>query len=251
MSSDDMRSLYGEAFQAAIAPGSRRSADIVVPLVIDEIGPVRSVIDLGCGTGAWLAAFQAAGATDILGIDGPHVDPHLLRIPPENFLAVDLTEPVVVKRTFDLAISVEVAEHLPSARAESFVADLCGLADTVLFSAAIPHQGGAGHVNERWPSYWVGLFQGLGFGCWDVLRPLLWQDELVELWYRQNLFLFRHGRPDRGGTFPVDVVHPAYWMAPHAEPLRLSEVTRAFPGAARRWLHHQRVVRFRRGQQHG
>ncbi len=120
-----------------------------------------------------------AGIDDVLGIDGPWVDDAALKIPLANFRRARLDRPVVADRRFDLAISVEVAEHLPPERATSFIADLTAFAPLVLFSAAIPGQGGTDHVNEQWPGYWSRLFAAHGYRPIDVLRVPLWNDLAV------------------------------------------------------------------------
>ncbi|MGH9522534.1 MAG: class I SAM-dependent methyltransferase, partial [Terriglobales bacterium] len=59
---------YGKQFQTRIEPGSLRSAREVVPLLIRMVAP-ESVVDVGCGTGSWLAAFRESGIYDVMGID--------------------------------------------------------------------------------------------------------------------------------------------------------------------------------------
>jgi SAM-dependent methyltransferase len=200
---------YDRAFYLDQAAGSARSASVIVPL-LREFVPIHSVCDVGCGVGTWLRCWLDHGVTDVLGIDGDHVARDQLLIPADKFLAADLRQPLQRGRRFDLAMSLEVAEHLPPERAESFVADLTALAPAVLFSAAIPGQGGTEHINERWQSYWASLFANVGFIALDVLRPRIWHDASIEYWYRQNILLF-----SRSGTFesaastlPLDVVHP-------------------------------------------
>src|SRR5438046_10610902 len=92
-----------------------------------------SVVDLGCGIGTWLAVFAEHNVGDYVGIDGDYVDRSQLLIPPERFLSGDLSEPVELNRRFDLAVSLEVAEHLPAASARVLVASLTGLPPVVLF----------------------------------------------------------------------------------------------------------------------
>jgi hypothetical protein len=99
-------------------------------------------------------------------------------------------KPFSLSERFDLAISLEVAEHLPRRSASGFVRSLCQLAPIVLFSAAVPGQGGEHHVNEQWPEYWRQAFANHHFVMFDPFRPLLWHDERVAFYYRQNLFLF-------------------------------------------------------------
>lgn len=62
----------------------------------------------------------------------------LLYVSESIFYAHDLTKPLHLNRRFDLALSLEVAEHLPKKSAEIFVDTLCKLSDTIIFSAAIP-----------------------------------------------------------------------------------------------------------------
>lgn len=180
---------YTRTFYQNLSDGAARSADVVAPLVLEFVR-VRSVVDVGCGDGSWLAAFQRLGVQEILGLDGDYVDRDLLQIPPEHFMAVDLTKPVDLGRKFDLAISLEVAEHLPAECAPSFVTSLVAAAPVVLFSAAIPHQGGSNHVNEQWPDYWGSLFGEHSYVAMDYIRPRVWKNEAVERWYSQNTLLF-------------------------------------------------------------
>lgn len=199
---------YDAAFFAALTEGSRRSADRIVPVVVDVIAP-RSVIDVGCGTGEWLAAFRAAGIEDVLGLDGDYADRAQLHIPASAFEAVDLSQPLRIARRFDLAISLEVAEHLPPERGESFVADLAALAPVVLFSAAVPDQGGIDHIAERWQDEWAVLFARHGLRPLDVVRPVVWDDENVESWYAQNTLLYvPEDSALRGSDWPLRLVHP-------------------------------------------
>jgi SAM-dependent methyltransferase len=208
---------YTPEFFARIRDGSLTSARRVVPIVADLVAP-RSVIDVGCGEGAWLTAFAEQNVNDLLGIDGDYVDSDALMIPEASFRAADLASPLELARTFDLALSLEVAEHLPPTVAAGFVRSLSALAPAVLFSAAIPGQLGTDHLNERWPSYWAGLFAEQGFIAFDVVRPSVWDDAEVLWWYAQNILLYvreasllderltRRFAHARG--LPRDLVHP-------------------------------------------
>lgn len=182
-------SSYTNEFYAEQQAGSLRSARAVVPLVLDAVRP-RSVVDVGCGVGTWLAAFLEAGVEDVLGMDGSYVDTERLLIPRERFTAVDLGAPPAPEREFDLVVSMEVAEHLLPGQAAGFVRYLAALGPVVLFSAAVPFQGGTHHVNEQWPGYWADHFREHGYLACDYLRPRIWDDGAVEWWYRQNALLF-------------------------------------------------------------
>ena len=180
---------YTREFYASHEAGARSSAGVVVPMVMELLSP-RSVVDVGCGTGVWARAFRDQGVEDVVGIDGGHLDPSILEIPSEGFLPLDLSEPFRLDRRFDLVVCLEVAEHLPEPSAGGFVASLVGLGDVVLFSAAIPHQGGTDHLNEQWAEYWAERFAGHGYVAVDRLRRRVWGDPRVEWWYQQNLLLF-------------------------------------------------------------
>lgn len=182
---------------------------------MDALKP-RSVVDVGCGVGAWLHAFVENGVDDFLGIDGGYVPRDKLRIPASRFQPGELTGAVHVGRRFDLAISLEVAEHLPAEGSDKFVSLLVEAADIVVFSAAIPNQGGTTHVNEQWQSYWSAKFANVGFDAYDFVRPAIWDNDGVEFWYRQNMIVYAHRRAadalrlgERSGPAgPLDLVHP-------------------------------------------
>lgn len=180
---------YTPAFFQAISDGSTRSARVVVPLLMSLVRP-KSVVDVGCGRGKWLAVFRDAAVTELLGIDGPYVDLARTDLAANEFIRHDLTKPLAVGRVFDLAVSLEVAEHLPAEAADGFVALLASLAPVVAFSAAIPGQGRTGHLNERWPDYWARKFAAKGFLVVDAVRPAIWSHPDVEWWYAQNLLVF-------------------------------------------------------------
>ena len=168
---------------------TRTSAETIVPLVIERVRP-RSVVDLGCGTGVWLEAFARHGIEDYVGVDGDWVPRDELRIPAERFVPARLDRPLDLGRRFDLAVTLEVAEHLPEHRADVFVRNVVQHAPCVLFSAAIPHQGGTDHVNEQWPDYWAERFAAHGYVPVDGIRPLVWSNAAVFPFYRQNMLVF-------------------------------------------------------------
>ena len=181
--------LYTDNFYKDQQEGSRKSAREIIPLVLKLLDP-QSVIDVGCGVGTWLSIFKEFGVENCLGIDGDYVDKNMLQILPEEFLSSDLKKPLDINKTFDLVVSLEVAEHLPSEYAETFISFLTQLGEVVLFSAAIPFQGGTGHLNEQWPEYWAQQFQKQGYLVADCLRAKIWNNNNVKFWYAQNILLF-------------------------------------------------------------
>jgi SAM-dependent methyltransferase len=183
------RVSYTREWFAARESATERSAAAIVPFLFDLFHP-RSVVDVGCGLGSWLIAFREQGVEEILGIDGDHVAPDLLRIPANRFRALDLREPFDVAQRFDLALSLEVAEHIPAEAAHSFVESLTRVAPVIVFSCAVPKQGGTGHVNEQWPDYWANIFSEYDFVSIDAVRPRFWSDERVRYFYAQNMILY-------------------------------------------------------------
>jgi len=167
-----------------------RSAEIIIPFILDKYNP-SSVVDLGCAEGAWLSIFHKSGVGKIKGFDGPWINQDELLIPKEFFRCAKLEGFEAPQgQRFDIAISLEVAEHLREESAENFVRQLTRLSKRILFSAAIPGQGGLHHVNEQPPSYWKKKFENLGYAQLDILRPHFWEDKNIAWWYSQNIFLY-------------------------------------------------------------
>ena len=226
---------YPKTFYECLRNGVMQSAEVIVPLVLEFV-PARSVVDVGCGDGSWLAVFQRYGVDEILGLDGDYVDRETLQISRERFQACDLTRPLAIMREFDLAVSLEVAEHLPPECAEVFVRGLTELAPVVLFSAAIPFQGGTHHVNEQWPDKWAELFRERGYVPVDFVRKRVWQNTAVEFWYSQNTLLFVRSsvvemsnplREELRQTSPdqLCLVHPRQYL--HLQSKYLEAIARA------------------------
>lgn len=194
---------------------SRESAGEVLSILVRWLAP-KSLIDVGCGAGDWLAAALELGIDDVVGVDGEWVKNAELAIGFDRLVIHDLRTGFTMPRRFDLALSLEVAEHLPASSGRTFIESLCGLSDVVVFSAAIPGQGGRRHLNEQWPSYWAQLFRDQGFDCYDVLRPQIWLNPRVAWFYAQNALIFaRRGvHPGLGQpACPLPLVHPQLWSA--------------------------------------
>jgi SAM-dependent methyltransferase len=224
MSQEDTN--YTADYYRILAEESRRSADRVLPVLL-ESSAVVSALDVGCGIGTWLAALKDLGVEDVVGVDGDYIQRELLQFPPERFMPLDLEESFDLGRAFDLVISMEVAEHLAPESADAFVDSLVRHAPTILFSAAIPRQGGTNHVNEQWPDYWAEKFQGHGYLAVDAIRPRIWTDPAVGFWYAQNTILYV--RPDHlpeslrlrvvDDLASLSVVHPRQFSAATEPPV--------------------------------
>jgi len=181
-------SNYNQTYHSEIEESARQSAGTVIKMLISMLNP-QSVVDVGCGRGTWLLEWQQQGIKDILGIDGAHQDKNKLLIAEEYFREYDLNTPFNSDRRFDLVTCMEVVEHLRPDSADTIIQTLTQLSDIIVFSAAIPNQGGFKHINEQWPSYWAKKFERHDYVLVDALRWKLLASEQVSWWYRQNLFL--------------------------------------------------------------
>jgi len=191
--------FYHEAFYSCYQDASVSSARVIIEELLKHIDRPHSVVDVGCGIGTWLKVWQEKGVV-VQGVDGDYVSRLQLLIGAENFMPMDLSAPVPLGRQFDLAESLEVAEHLHETCANAFVAFLCSLSPLVLFGAAIPYQGGDHHVNEQWPEYWAKKFSENGYACADIIRDAVWNKPGAAYYYAQNTFLYV--RRDQLEKFP-------------------------------------------------
>lgn len=185
----------------------------VVPLLINLFHP-QNVLDVGCGIGTWLSVFKQHGVQEVYGIDGDFVDKNLLwnYINKAEFAAKDLGLSFNLEKNFDLVICLEVAEHLEKKQAQGFIESICKHADVIVFSAAVPGQGGQNHLNEQWPAYWINLFKKQGFECYDILRPLIWNIKEIDWWYKQNMLVFSKKSLVGFKEFPfvLPLIHPQH-----------------------------------------
>jgi SAM-dependent methyltransferase len=196
------------------------SPRIVTKLILKFISP-KSVVDFGCGLGTWLRAFKENGSFEILGLDGKWFNKELLfkNIEEKEFRMVDLENPIILNKTYDLVISLEVAEHLSEKKSDIFVQSLVSAGKIILFSAAIPKQGGFNHINEQWTGYWKEKFAKHDYYFHDIIRKQIWNNTDIEWWYKQNIFIVAHKsiifpQELENLSFPnVDIVHPDLFLS--------------------------------------
>ena len=193
---------------------------IIVPIIVEVLNP-QSIVDIGCGIGTFLKVFRDNGVKEIVGLDGSWVDRNLFsdNIDLSNFRVVDLEKGFSLERRFDLAVCLEVFEHLHESSADLAVQNLTDLSDIILFSASIPGQIGQNHVNEQWPQYWVEKFKKYNYTFYDVLRPIFWNNKKLARWYKQNMFIVvKDGKEGKIKSFEKyfdneikALVHPEYF----------------------------------------
>jgi SAM-dependent methyltransferase len=190
-----------------------KDPNIIVPIVLSIISP-QNVVDIGCGIGTWLKTFKNKGVNDVLGLDGRWCNTDLLYkyIEPQEFMCVNLEKPIRLNKAYDLVLSLEVAEHISEENADIFVQSLVDAGKVILFSAAIPGQGGFNHINEQWPTYWIDKFKKHGYVFHDIIRNKIWDISEVFIHYKQNMFIVAHESVDilskSINTSIVNIVHP-------------------------------------------
>ena len=227
---------YDKIFFNFLKQTSIESATHIVRICLDLISP-KKVIDVGCGSGSFLKVFADNGV-EINGIDGDWVEEGDLDILPKFFRSVNLEKRIILYDRYDLVICLEVAEHLTAGRAPTFVEDLCHLSDIVLFSAAIPFQGGTGHINEMPINYWANLFKENNYVWVDCVRRRIWNQ--TSFWYAQNCILFVKetaisSYPKLGlelghqGENLMDFIHPEVFRKNHFLNITGREYVALFP----------------------
>jgi SAM-dependent methyltransferase len=184
---------YDREFFDFVEGSAGRSAgpflNSVVQVAFDGASPM-SVLDVGCGPGVWLAECLRIGVKEVVGVDGDYVPRNTLAIPAGAFRAIDISQPFDLGQHFHLVLCLEVAEHVPEAHSDTLIDNLCRHGDLIMFSAAIPGQGGEFHVNEQPYEYWRTKFTARGYAVFDCARrPVVGLKE-IEPWYRFNTFLF-------------------------------------------------------------
>jgi SAM-dependent methyltransferase len=191
-----------------------KAAEIIVPLILGKY-KIQSIVDVGCGIGTWLAIFENYGV-EYIGIDGDYVDRSLLCIKENNFKCFDLNNKFSLERKYDLALCLEVVEHLEVKSATSFIECLCSLSDLIIFSAAIPCQGGQNHLNEQFPDYWLSIFESIGYYLVDDIKADIWGNPEIEWWYQQNIMILKktNNKERRRLSFAI---HPELYKLKIAE----------------------------------
>lgn len=211
-------SAYDPVLFQGLAKGNAPAKLAPTMLEILKLFPeTKSVVDVGCGAGGWLATFREAAGDNlhtVMGIDGDWVPREVLHIKPEEFHPCNFYDEMpVVSQRFDLAFCLEVIEHIPEPEAERLLDLLVQLSDRIIFSAAIPGQGGTHHVNEQWPPYWEEKFNSRNYLLLDIIRSKIWDYADTGVFYKQNMLVAINKNatlPENvtGKERPLSIVHP-------------------------------------------
>ena len=129
--------IYNETFYNNQIEGSLNSANRLLSILYKIYAP-ESVLDVGCGRGAWLVTCEKFGSSKLTGLDGPWISPDKLLSPNIQFYESDFEHEIAVSGKFDLALSLEVAEHIEEKHARQFVSALCKASDLVYFWGCRP-----------------------------------------------------------------------------------------------------------------
>ena len=178
--------IYDKSFFDWLYTGALESARTVVPHARDLIHP-RRIVDVGCGRGAWLRAFKEIGVEFIQGLDGDYVDRDTLLIPAESFVSADLAQLTKVPGKYDLAICLEVLEHLSPRSGSNIV--------TALTEAAPPSFSPRHSPAREEPATLMSNGRNTGDGC---LRRV---DIGCSIRYVRGFAMIRESRGGTGKTF--------------------------------------------------
>lgn len=186
--------VYDSDYYAGVEARAVRSAKVMATSILFDLRP-RTIVDVGCGTGALLDFLRRSGC-QVLGLDYSEAALQYCRDRGLNVRKFNLeTDIFTDAQVFDAAISTEVAEHLPEASADRYVDLLTRLSSVIVLTAAQPGQGGTDHVNEQPRSYWISKFR---------IREFIYDEELSNCWsenwretkvvvpfFYKNLMIFR------------------------------------------------------------
>lgn len=201
--------IYDQNFYKINAAESYDSALKVLNIFRQYYLP-QSVLDLGCGVGTWLKAWQNYGVKNILGMDANQMPDEVLCIPRAQLKIIDFeNDDIVLTEHFDLAMSLECFEHISHQQENKAFTILTNAADLILFSAAIPFQVGTNHINSHKLSYWANKFKERGFKCYDIIRPECIKNALnIGAWYTQNILVFAKNEKaetlEKKGAVPIE-----------------------------------------------
>jgi len=189
---EDISKEYNESYYDYLISAELESSLDFGKILIKHFNP-SSVIDIGCGCGIYLKAFNDLGVKDLIGYDGSEcaIQKSLL---PGKIKIHDLRKPLRLNSKYDLCICIEVAEHIENKYSKRLIKTLTNLSDIVFFTAAPPGQGGTGHINERPYSFWINIFKKEEFNYIDSLTQEIREEmkaKNIISWVTKNMLIFK------------------------------------------------------------
>jgi len=220
---------YNKKFYDEVSQSSLNSAKAIAPYIIKKFNP-NSLVDFGCGDGSWLKPFLDRNI-DITGIEGDWIKNTNTKIPLENYILSNFEKKnIKIEGKFDFVLCLEVLEHLNEEIGLYLIKKMTSISDLILFSAAIPGQGGTNHINERWQSHWINLFKSYSYFPDLNIRYHFWNDSRVASYYRQNIILFRKNKSENNISNIYDVVHPEFYLLKNYDNIGIKRFVSSFFG---------------------
>lgn len=206
------------------------SPTLIIQEILEHFSP-QSVIDVGCWLWTFVKVLQDKWI-DAYGVDGARVEQDKLFIDQEYFIERDLEKYQTFEQRYDLALSLEVAEHLSDKSAKDFVKTLTSSSDYIVFSAALPNQWWQNHLNEQKPEYREKIFNDEGYIFYDVFRHVFWNNPDIFWRYKQNMFLVAKQWVSVPNTLierpPRHIIHPALYTLRHNQMSTIAQWKKSF-----------------------
>lgn len=137
---------------------------MIADRIVADLNP-KTVLDAGCAMGYLVSALRDRGV-EAYGVDISDYAISMVREDIKPYCRVgSLTEKLTeeLPQHFDLVVTIEVLEHLYAEDGKKMIANLCSLADTILFSSTPDDFEERTHVNVQQREYWARLFFEQGF----------------------------------------------------------------------------------------
>lgn len=154
--------MYSRDFHKSIENDEYPQAVRLASYIKNYMRPSK-FIDFGCSTGLYLREMQIQiPELESVGYEFSKdaVDMALCK----NVIEFDLTKKLDIdKKENTLGLCLEVLEHIDDSNWLPVLKNLSSLCDTIIFSAAVPGQGGTGHINCRNKIDWIYRFHTLGW----------------------------------------------------------------------------------------
>lgn len=189
---NDLKTLYDAEFYNFSKEEVSKFVSSFVDIIIKEFNP-KSVADIGCGIGLYVNEFDKRGV-EAVGYDG---SPYAIKnsVTRKGLLKIgDIRKNLNFDKKYDIVLSIEVAEHIPTKCSDIFVNTLTKCSDVIILTAAQKGQGGTDHINEQPRYFWIKKFEKKNFNFNKSLSEKLsfkMKEKGVPWWIHGNLMIFQ------------------------------------------------------------